>query len=274
MRGLSWPVRRVARAGPPGVHRSRVRGSAPEFSEYRAFRQGDDPRRLDWKLLARTDRVFLRLADDRAVVGTVLVLDASPSMDFPAGAGSWERGAASKWSYACRLAIGLAQVAHQSGDPVGLIAGERVVPARTRRGIVSEIAAAVASRPSVSSSLGALLARTRLPTRVVTISDFLDDDALLLRAATALQGQGGEVLAIQVIARDELEPPMGPFAALDPENAQILRPFAPVAHADYRRRYAAWREETARNWRRVGARWLEVVTDEPVANAVRRIVAP
>lgn len=248
------------------MHPSRVRGAAPEFTEYRAFRQGDDPRRLDWKLLARTDRVFLRLADERALLGTTLVLDASPSMDFPAG----ER---SKWRIAGQVATALAQVAHQSGDPIGLIVAGRVVPPRTRRGIVSEIAEAIGSTVPAASRLGATLTRTRLPSRVVLISDFLDDDPETLRAATAHHARGGEVLAIEVIAREELEPQLSPFTALDPEDTQVARPFAPVAHDDYRRRFSSWREATARRWRAAGPRWIEVVTDQPVASAVRRIVA-
>src|SRR6185436_6724620 len=169
VRGLTWPARRVAPAGPPGAHRSRVRGAAPEFSEYRAFRQGDDPKRLDWKLLARTNRAFLRLADDRAVLGTMLVVDASASMDFPSGDNS-------KWHVAARLATALAQVAHQSGDPVGLrlggwadrrIGGSDIEP-RTRRGVVDEIAQSLGNvAPGGQSTLGAALARRRLPSRVV-----------------------------------------------------------------------------------------------------------
>ena len=252
------------------MHRSRVRGAAPEFSEYRAFRQGDDPRRLDWKLLARTDRVFLRLADDRAIVGTVLVLDASASMDFPAGPGS-------KWGVASQLALALAQVAYQSRDPIGVIvagAGGPVVPSRTRRGIVSDIADALGrARPGGDSGLGARLRRAPLPSRVVIVSDFLDDDPEILRAATSHQARGGEVLALEVIARAELDPPWSSFMAVDPENARIARPFAATAVADYRRAFADWRSATANRWRAAGARWIELTTDEPVSRAVRRVVA-
>ena len=65
LRGVRWPARRPVAAGLPGAHRSRQRGTSGEFTEYRLYRQGDDPRRLDWKLLARSDRAFVRLTDDR-----------------------------------------------------------------------------------------------------------------------------------------------------------------------------------------------------------------
>src|SRR6266851_3149666 len=70
MRGVRWMARRPVLVGAPGAHRSRRRGTAVEFTEYRPYRQGDDPRRLDWKLLARTDRAYLRLTDDQAVLPT------------------------------------------------------------------------------------------------------------------------------------------------------------------------------------------------------------
>ncbi|MBI4500299.1 MAG: DUF58 domain-containing protein [Gemmatimonadetes bacterium] len=177
LRGLTWPARHIVRFGAAGTHRSRIRGPAPEFSEYRAFRQGDDPRRLDWKLLARTDRAYLRLTEDRATVGTMFVVDASRSMDFP------EREP-TKWSAAIRLATGLAQVAYQSGDPVGLlIAGANVsLPLRARRGVVADIASRLGGvRPVAGAGLARDLGRRALASRVVIVSDFLDDEDALRR---------------------------------------------------------------------------------------------
>ena len=69
LRGVRWPARRAVAAAPAGAHRSKQRGTAGEFTEYRLYRQGDDPRALDWKLLARSDRAFVRLSDDRALLG-------------------------------------------------------------------------------------------------------------------------------------------------------------------------------------------------------------
>ena len=76
VRGVQWPARRVVPAGPVGAHHSRMRGASTEFAEYRAYRQGDEARRIDWRLLARSDRAYVRLTTDRAVLGTTIVLDA------------------------------------------------------------------------------------------------------------------------------------------------------------------------------------------------------
>src|SRR6185503_4718166 len=112
--GLTWPSSLRVRAGDPGSHRSSRLGASPEFTEYRAYRQGDDLRRLDWKLYGRTDRPFLRIADDHAALRTMLVVDASASMRFPVeGYGKWE--------HACAIALGLASVAIADGDAVSLV---------------------------------------------------------------------------------------------------------------------------------------------------------
>src|SRR5918999_3465257 len=113
LRGVVWPARRAARGAAAGSHASRLTGASPEFTEYRPYRQGDDPRRLDWKLLARTDRAYLRITSDRATHATWVVLDASASMGYPPDSRA-------KWEQACALAAGLLAVAHAGGDPVGL----------------------------------------------------------------------------------------------------------------------------------------------------------
>src|SRR4051812_1432825 len=113
VRGVHWPSRRAVAGGPTGSHHSKMRGVSAEFTEYRLYRQGDDSRRLDWRLLARSDRAYIRLATDRAVLPTTIVLDASASMAFPVASRA-------KWRRAQEIAIGLAAVTHADGDPVGV----------------------------------------------------------------------------------------------------------------------------------------------------------
>ena len=147
VRGVRWPARRPVPQGAPGAHQARSRGVAPEFAEYRPYRQGDDPKRLDWKLLARSDRAFIRLAPDHAVLGTTFLVDASASMEF-----------AEKWLQAKRLTIALAAAAHAGGDPVGLTlvtsSGARRLEPRTRQGVVGDFARSLdAAKPSGSLTL-------------------------------------------------------------------------------------------------------------------------
>lgn len=98
-----------------GVHHSRMPGAGLEFSQYRSYQPGDDLRRVDWKLFARSDRYFLRDAETDTSVTVRLVLDASASM-------AHQEAGLTKFDYARLLAAALAVLAHRQGDAVGLYA--------------------------------------------------------------------------------------------------------------------------------------------------------
>src|SRR5258708_32357444 len=83
VRGVRWRAARRVTGATLGAHLSHLRGNSSEFSEFRPYRQGDDPRRLDWRLLARSDRAFVRLTTDRATLPATLIVDASASMAVP-----------------------------------------------------------------------------------------------------------------------------------------------------------------------------------------------
>ena len=243
-----------------------------EFTEYRLYRQGDDPRRLDWKLLARTDRAYLRITDDHAIRTTLLALDASASLAFP-------QPSLDKWVQARRLAVGLAAVARGEGDPVGLIVatehGLVRLPPRARHGVVGEIARAVdGATPGGSQGLSPALQGVRPGRRVAIISDFLgDEDALRARAAT-LVVEGVEVFALHVVADEEAEPPLATRLATDPEDPGVSRVLHSGVASDYVAAFQAWRAALALRWRAAGAEYAEVRASEDTAAAIRRIVRP
>jgi uncharacterized protein (DUF58 family) len=272
LRGVRWPARRPVTTGAPGAHHSRARGVSAEFTEYRPYRQGDDPRRLDWKLLARSDRAYVRLATDRTILGTLILADTSASMDFP-------REGSGKWTCARRLAVGLAAVAHADGDPVGLVLPlqpkPQVLPPRTRRGVVSEIARTLdAADVGGAPPLTPAFTVAGSVARIAVVTDLLGDAEALLAAAREHVAAGGEVHLVHVVAREELDPPHRALLAADPEDADLRRPLTPESLAEYLSNFAAWREEAARAWRAAGASYTLVATDEPAERAVRRIARP
>jgi uncharacterized protein (DUF58 family) len=269
LRGVRWPPRRRVHGGATGVHGSTRRGLGAELSEYRTYRQGDDPRQLDWKLLARTDRAYVRLADEHAILPTVVVVDASASLAYPVE--GW-----GKWRLASQIAVGLAAVAHGAGDPVGIVVaaegGAVTVVPRTRRGIVGEIASALAGvtpagSQSVAPAVVAGRSLVRGGGRVVIVSDFLSDE----RAGVA--GDRGEWVAVHIAAREELDPPWARATVTDPEQPAVARALVGASRAAYVERFAAWRGALAGSLRAAGAAYTLVVTDERPSAAVRRIAA-
>lgn len=275
VRGVRWPARRPVPGGAPGAHQARSRGVAPEFAEYRPYRQGDDPRRLDWKLLARSDRAFIRLAPDHAILGTTFVVDASASMAFP-------EATLAKWQLAKRLTIALAAIAHASADPVGvtIVAGDETVrlEPRTRSGVLAAIARTLdAVTPHGASDLTAAI--TSSAARCVVISDGLwAPDAAPSRSVIAAlarhRARGGESHLLHVVSRAELEPDDDAIMATDPEDARLERPLVPETRAGYRAAFDEWRAALASRARADGLAYAEVVDDAPVEVLVRRLVAP
>lgn len=271
VRGVHWPARRAVSSLLPGAHHSTLRGTSAEFTEYRLYRQGDDPRRVDWRLLARSDRAYIRLANDRAVLPTTIVLDTSASMAFPVTTRD-------KWRLAQELAIGLAAVAHADGDPIGVAmhdanAKTTILPPRTRRDVVAEIARVVlAGDPGGGEPLAPIIRALR-SARLVLVTDLLGDEEESLRAVRAHIVNGGEAHVAHVVAREELDPPRRTLLAADPEQAFVRRMLVEGTRREYDERFASWRAEVARRWRAAGVSYTEVITDEPAPHAVRRIAA-
>lgn len=272
LRGVRWPVRRAVAAAASGAHRSRQRGTAGEFTEYRLYRQGDDPRALDWKLLARSDRAFVRLSDDRALLPTWIVLDGSASMDFPEGGGM------SKWRMACAVAVGLSAVAHASGDPVGVLAlhadGVLRMPPRTRRGTVREIARSLdAIRAGGTSALASTLMQIPVTARCVLVTDCLGDHEATIKNASVLAAGGAMLECVHIVAREELALPEGIFRAQDPEDLSVWRVTSTDVRTGYAMQFEAFRAQVRDQWRALGAGYTEVSTDVAAARAVRAVVA-
>lgn len=274
VRGIRWPANTRPRGGNPGAHASRLRGASAEFMEYRPYRQGDFPGRIDWKLFARSDRAYIRLSNDHAVLPTMFVLDGSASMAFPAKSHE-------KWMLAAGAAIGLAAVARKGGDPVGLILpneaeGIHIRPG-TRQSVLQEMIRAVTSRqPAGSTSLApALSAISRSAARIVIISDFLGGTEELASAAGRCAVSGSEVHAIHIVATAELNPGRAFHLVRDPEDDSIRRPLADATVDEYTERFAEWRENLARDLASAGVFYsIAVAGDEPVEHLVRRIAAP
>lgn len=277
VRGLRWDARRRAVGAHPGVHRARSRGASAELTELRPYRQGDDVRRLDWRLLARTDRAYVRLSDEPRVHPTMLVLDASGSMAYP----PQEEGEG-KWLYACSIAMGLAGVALATGDPVGVAAaasgsrrGGAAIPPRSRRGTLGGIARALAGTVPGGAAPVAESVRmaARTASRLVVLCDLLGDEVEMLGAAREHIAAGGEVYVVHIVAAAELNLPRDLKLASDPEDPSILRAVDARARAAYTRRFAAWREDVASRWRHAGVPYILAVAGlEAPAHTVRRVV--
>ena len=267
VRGVRWPAARRVMGATLGAHPSQLRGNSSEFSEFRPYRQGDDPRRVDWRLLARSDRAYVRLTTDRATFRTSMIVDASASMAFP-------QPGLDKWRLARELTVGLAAVAHAEADPVGLaIAGDAqtVLVPRARRSVLLEMMRALdATTPRGSVALAPLVASARA-SRIVVITDLLGDTNELLSAARLRVASRAEVLVVHIIAAEELNPPDEALLAVDPEEPTLRRILDGDIRAQYRETFSRWLDEMATAARAAGIRYVRAPTTEAAPHLVRRI---
>jgi uncharacterized protein (DUF58 family) len=189
-----------------GLHRSPYHGFSVEFTEYRQYSPGDDPRYLDWRLYARSDRYYIKKYEDETNLRCHLLVDNSRSMTY----GSLTY---TKAQYANTLAATLAYFLHLQGDAVGLLTFDQHIraylPARHRPGHLRRLMLRL-EEPArgASTDLAAPLQRVvkvvKRRAMLVLISDLLAPIANLERDLTALTACGHEVLLFQILDPAEL----------------------------------------------------------------------
>ncbi|WP_313704465.1 DUF58 domain-containing protein [Massilia sp.] len=189
---LDLVIRHVLAGLGQGIHAGRERGAGVEFSEYRAYAPGDEWRRVDWKLLARADRYYVREAERDSHVAVWLVLDASASMMEP----SRSIPGLDKLAYARTLLGCVAAIAQRQGDAFGLVvlSGGRahLVPAargpRQLQRVLARLNAAKAEGELPdAAALKASLRFAQSPALVFAASDFLDFPSPLSEALVRLR---------------------------------------------------------------------------------------
>ena len=196
-----------------GRHRSRRQGGSTEFVDYREYAPGEDLRRLDWKVLGRTGKPFVRLYQDETNLLCTLALDASGSMRF-----GGHRGL-SKLQYIQWLATGMSHVITRQQDQVGLAvlsAGLRdaIAPGSTSGHVarIQERIEGLRTEPATDLAAGLRDLFARLPHRGVLIlfSDFLVDDLDQTFASVRLFRHGRwEVILLHLVHPDEEQLPDG-----------------------------------------------------------------
>lgn len=261
-----------------GLHRSPRKGGAAEFAEHRAYYPGDEPRYVDWKAAARSDRLVVKRFEEETNLRATIVLDVSRSM-------SWTGNDArlNKLAYAERLTAAIALLFIRQRDAVGLLRfDDRIrtaVPPRAREGHWRRVVAALADDGGGRASGGAdALARAAHAVgrrgMIVLVSDLLIDVDDVIRATRALRAAGHQLIVLHVMDPSERKLADGAEAIYtDPEGgAEIAAKPSEVAAA-----YASTVERAIAEWRSAlaatGAAYATVMTDEPFGIPLRAAFA-
>lgn len=274
--GIEVVARGVVEGFLSGLHRSPFRGFSVEFAEHRPYQPGDELRYLDWKILGKRDRLYVKQYEEETNLRATLVLDISRSMHWK---GNAERGL-TKLEYATRLAAALALVLLRQRDATGLIAFDdavrSVVPPRARSGQWHQVVRALAAlEPGGGTAAEPALRRVtdllRRRGMVIFVSDLLVERDLVLTALRYLRHRGHQVTVFHIMDPAEIEL-LGPAEAryVDPESGDSVVASAAALRREYRatvdRVVAAWR----RACRSSGIAYHRVTTETPFGQALRR----
>jgi uncharacterized protein (DUF58 family) len=278
LKNFRFDVRRhLAEGHLAGRHRSLRRGYAQEFAEHRQYVPGDELKRLDWKVYARKERLFVKEYQEEKSLKTVLILDGSGSMAFSAG------GRSPKWDTACRITMALAYLVLAEGDAAGLLTfdtAERsyIPPHRGLAHLELMDKALDATGPGGETDLGPVLRRSaaRLPRRslVFLVSDLLGDAASILALIKAFRARRHEVFVLQVL--DPCESGLdfeGPVVFESMEDGELLRCEASLLRPAYRELFQRQQKLYQASFDGSGIRYAVFPTDVPWEDSLSRFLA-
>ncbi len=250
-----------------GLHRSPHHGFSVEFSEYRQYTPGDDPRHLDWRLYARSDRYYIKRFEDETNLRCHLLVDLSRSMGY----GSLGY---TKVEYARTAAATLAYFLSTQRDAAGLVTFDEAIadylPARYRPGHLHRLMvclerAVAGTSTDLSRPLEQVAAAVRKRGMIVLISDLLAPIDTLKTQLGYLRSQGHEVVLLRVIDPAETEFAFDkPAIFVDLESGRDLFVDPAAARAQYQRRFAAHAEELERTCRDLGIDLYPLTTNRPL----------
>ena len=214
-----------------GLHKSPNRGFSVEFNDYRHYQRGDDMRHVDWKLYARSDKLYIKQYEDETNVRCVILLDTSASM-------AYSSGGISKLNYGITLASALSYFIMRQRDAVGLITFDdeiqNYIPSKCRQPHLMRILRTLAQvesgkKTDIVKPLTDLAASLNKKSFVILISDMLDDEESIINTLQNLRGMGNDVITFQIMDDSELNFPFNEaseFIDMEDDESYITSPAA------------------------------------------------
>jgi uncharacterized protein (DUF58 family) len=271
--GLGFIAKTVVEGFLTGVHKSPYKGYSVEFAEHRQYYPGDEIRHIDWRVLGKTDRYYIKEYEEETNLKAYLLVDASGSMAY--------RGKhRSKYEYAQHVAACLAYLMLQQLDAVGLVTLDtrirQVLPPRANaKHLLRVLRVLEHTHPGGETALAPLwheLAAHQLRRRglIVILSDCFDDVNDLLRAIRHFRHRKHEVILFHILATEEIEFPfqrLTQFHDLEVAPHKLLVDPARLRR-EYLERFNEFCQTLRDRVRAIGVDYHLLRTDEPVDRAL------
>lgn len=269
---LSLLSRYVVEGSMAGAHRSPMKGASSEFADHKAYGIGDDPKHIDWRVLARTDKYYVKRYEDETNLRVYLSLDRSNSMNY----GSDK---VTKYAFACHLAAALGYVTVKNRDSVGFFLHadkvDLVMEARNSFPHLNNTLKRVqefepSDETGLADALHQIAGAVHRRALIVVISDLLGDEEAVAIALAHLRKQRHDVIVFHVLDPMEVDLSMRhacEFEDLESGDRLTVNPRALVA--DYQQVFGEFLERCQQTCASLKIDYRLVRTDQNLEDFVR-----
>jgi uncharacterized protein (DUF58 family) len=255
-----------------GLHPSPFQGFSVEYSDHRQYHPGDEVKFVDWKVYARSDRLYIKRFQQETNTTVYLLLDASRSMAFHGG------HSVRKIDYACFLAAALGYLMLQQCDSTGLILfGEKIraqIPPASKRTHLHALLQMLehvepAGRTDLAAVLHALAEMSKRRGLIILISDLLDDQSDILKGLAHLKFLKHDVIVYHIMDPQEIHLDYeGLIQFEDLESKDKIRTFPQSIRGEYQRQVAAFLQDVKKTLRNANMDYCLLDTSEPLDRAL------
>jgi len=272
LKGLEIKAKLIVEGFLSGLHKSPYKGFSVEFSEHRPYFPGDALKNVDWKVFARSERLFVKKFEEETNLKAYLILDASNSMEFGSPF--------TKFQYSCYLTASLAYLLILQKDAAGLtMFADRVkisIPPRTKKNHLYHILSALSHQSpkggtNISKTLLNIAPSLKKRGLIIIISDLLDNQSEVIRAVKALRAKKNEVIVFHILDRKEIDFMFSkPTVFIDLETKKKLAVEPSVIKKYYKKAITELIEVYRKNFLESNIDYINVITDEPFNKALYR----
>ena len=273
---LELRARHVVEGFIQGLHRAPHLGASTDFAEHRPYMPGDDTRRVDWRLFARTDRFYVKEFEADTNTNFFVMLDVSRSMGF-----------GRKLEYACTLAACLSYFSSLQRDRVGMATFannvvEFIPPSAKHLRLVlhalDHAQRSVPTKPGAPARYRDVFQRladtVRRRSMVAIISDLYEEPDDVVAAVNCLRGRGNDIMVMHVLDPVERDFPFTEASNfVDLESGEQMPVIPEYLRDDYRRLMSQHLETLARRLGGQNVDYAQFDTDEPMDRALFKFLS-
>lgn len=266
--GLDLKARLIVEGYISGQHKSPYHGFSVEFAEHREYTPGDDLKHLDWKVLGKTDRYYIKQYEEETNLRSYILLDTSESMKYASP------GNISKLEYGCYIAASLSYMLIRQQDSMGMVLFDngikKFIPASASpahlRLILHELANVVPDqRTDVGTIFHDLAERIKRKGLIVIISDLFDDPEKLLFGLQHFRHKRHEVIVFQILDDFEMRFPFDSMTLFEGyEGWQELLCDPRALRKGYMEEYEQFTEKMKRGCRNNKIDFVPINTKNPL----------